>query len=201
MATLEMPTNQEFSAHRFGKFNNTQVFESPLTKSVQTLNLTGARWGVELTLPPMKRAIAAPWLAFLCELDGRAGRFNGFDPGAKLPLGVATGSPLVNGASQTGTSIITNGWTINTTGILKAGDFIGFTNGEMKMIVADANSDGSGNATLSINPAIRDAPGDTSVITTSNVKVAMMLVSDEVGWDINRLALYGVTFGGVEAWE
>jgi hypothetical protein len=36
--------------------------------------------------------------------------------------GVATGTPLTNGTNQTGNSLVTDGWTNSTTGILKLGD-------------------------------------------------------------------------------
>ena len=94
-------------------------------------------------------------------------------------VGVATGTPLVNGASQnvtwaaskdTGTqSLVTNGWTNSVTGILKAGDVITIAgvyavNPASKetlpflrqfTVVADANSGAStGPATLTISPPI-----------------------------------------------
>ena len=36
--------------------------------------LPGARWQVDYQLPPMTRAQAAAWIAFLADLQGRAGR-------------------------------------------------------------------------------------------------------------------------------
>ena len=69
-------------------------------------------------------------------------------------LGAAGGTPLVNGASQTGTSLITDGWP-NSTAILKAGDLItGTTTTTVYEQTVDVSSDGSGNATLTLNPPI-----------------------------------------------
>lgn len=100
-------------------------------------------------------------------------------------VGVATGTPLINGGSQGTTyaaskstnsqSLVTDGWTNSTTGILKAGDVITIagvyamnpvpgegTTGKLQMpylqeftILADADSGAStGPATLTISPAI-----------------------------------------------
>lgn len=85
--------------------------------------------------------------------------------------GLQAGTPLVNGASQTGASLITDGWTAATT--VKKGTIftIGSTaattvysvNPETKVqqssaqqfvVTADATADGSGNMTLSISPSI-----------------------------------------------
>ena len=94
-------------------------------------------------------------------------------------VGVATGTPKVNGANQNVTydsvkntmsqTIVTKGWTNSTTGILKAGDVITFAGSyavnpvtkatlpflKQFVVLADADSGAStGPATLTIYPAI-----------------------------------------------
>jgi hypothetical protein len=84
-------------------------------------------------------------------------------------VGAHGGTPLSNGATQSGASIITDGWTASVTGLLKEGDVITFAgvydvNFENKkqlgttlkqfVVTADVNSDGSGNATIAISPSI-----------------------------------------------
>jgi hypothetical protein len=83
-------------------------------------------------------------------------------------IGALGGTPVVNGASQSGASLITNGWTASVTGALKAGNVftiagvyavnpVSFqSTGSLKQFVvtADASSDGSGNITLAISPSI-----------------------------------------------
>ena len=83
--------------------------------------------------------------------------------------GVATGTPLINGGSQTGASLATDGWTNSTTGILKKGDIFTIaavyavnpvskqSTGSLQQftVTADANSGATtGPATLSISPSI-----------------------------------------------
>lgn len=81
------------------------------------------------------------------------------------PLG---GTPLVNGAGQTGNSLVTNGWTAAAALRLNQGDIFTIagvyevnpvslqSTGRLKQFVATAavNSDGAGNATIPISPAI-----------------------------------------------
>lgn len=79
------------------------------------------------------------------------------------PLG---GTPLVNGATQTGSSLITDGWTAAAASRLKKGDvftiasvfavnpqnYRSTTQLQQFVVTADVSSDGSGNATIPIYP-------------------------------------------------
>jgi hypothetical protein len=83
-------------------------------------------------------------------------------------VGNYSGTPLVNGANQTGSSIITNGWTASRSGLLNVGDVFTMagvyevnpqnylSTGTLKQftLTAVAASDVGGNATLQIFPAI-----------------------------------------------
>ncbi len=130
---------------------------------------------------------------------GRYGGFNLFrNHSLKIHTpGVNTGTPLVNGADQNtayldgadtnSQSLITDGWTINQTGIVVAGDVYTLAGvnsvnrrtredtGELAqfVVLVDANSDGSGNATILTSPPIiidgpyqtvTDAPADGAQI-------------------------------------
>lgn len=83
-------------------------------------------------------------------------------------VGAYAGTPLVNGAGQTGSSLVTNGWSNSITGLLNVGDVFTVngvfainpqnrqSTGSLQNFVVQsiANSDGSGNSTISIYPAI-----------------------------------------------
>ena len=110
--------------------------------------------------------------------------------------GTFPGTPLVNGASQTGSSLVTDGWTASQTGILKEGDVIQLasvnhvnpqsrqTNSVLQdfVVTADVDSDGSGDATIPISPSITIAgsfqtvtgsPADNAVITLTGAASAV----------------------------
>jgi hypothetical protein len=175
---------------------------SPFTFAGQAFAYSGQMWTADVTLKPMKRADAEQWNAWLFSLRGQLGTFLMGDPMGATARGVATGTPLVNGASQTGGSLVIDGATNSTTGWLKAGDYIQLgNNGSSRLhkVLADANSDGSGNVTLDIWPHIRVAPADNATVTVSNAKGLFRLSSNEQAFSINESAIYGMTFGAMEA--
>jgi hypothetical protein len=132
---------------------------------------------------------------------GRYARFDIFESNSlkSHTVGVATGTPLVNGADQNVTyatakdtdtqTLVTDGWTVDTAGILKAGDIITIAGvnsvnrrtredtGDLQtfVVTADAASGAStGPATLTIAPPIiisgpyqtvTAAPANDAVIT------------------------------------
>ena len=198
---LVMPSSPGFQASRFRLQRRTVVFESAFTGAVQTLERQGAMWAGEYRLPPMLRGQAAPWVAFMVALRGRVGTFKGFDPDARTPRGQGTGTPLVKGAGQTGNGLATDGWTPSVTGILKAGDYVSLALPTQRLyqVVEDANSDGSGNATLAIEPALRESPNDNAALTVTNPFTLFRLVSDEAAWEADRLGVFGVSFQAIEA--
>lgn len=197
--TLSMPASPGLIRSRFGLETNTQTFESPLSRNVQRVLLGGARWNLTVTLPRMNRNQAAPWQAFLLGLEGRANTFYGFDPDAKQPRGVGTGNPQVNGGSQTGSSIIIDGATANILNWLLPGDYFE-CNGELKMVTAPVNTNGSGQATINFKPAWRDSPADNAPITLFNPTCEMILTDDQQAmWEADYNGIYeSISFSAVE---
>jgi len=88
MTILSLPGSPAFASSQFGLVSNTQTFISPLSGQSQSIERPGARWRADYTLPPMKRAQAAAWQALLLQLRGGAGRFYGYDPDARLYVGL-----------------------------------------------------------------------------------------------------------------
>lgn len=69
--------------------------------------------------------------------------------------GVGGGSPLVNGADQTGSNLVIDGASSSITNWLRAGDMIEVTGGVVIYdVTGNVNTDGGGNATIPINPPI-----------------------------------------------
>jgi len=196
--TIFMPTRPGFTTARFGLETNTQKFESPFTKVSQRVLLSGSRWMASFSLPAMKRDTAAAWQAFFLNLEGAANTFYGYDPDGVIPRGTAKGAPLVNGGSQTGSSLLTDGWLASQT-VLRAGDYFS-VNGELKMVTADVTSNGGGNATISFKPALRDSPLNNAVITVDRPICIMALVDDlQAMWECNEMGVYQPkTFSAVE---
>lgn len=198
---LSIP-NTDIAKVRLVANNIVGVSQSPFTAAQQVYKYTGQFWEADITLPPMKREQAEYWISFLLKLNGSYGTFLLGDPNGQTARGVATGTPLVNGASQTGNSLVTDGWTNSTTGILKAGDYIQLGSGataRLYKVLDDVNSDGSGNATLTLFPDLRTSPSDNATITVTNPKGVFRLNAGTTSWDINEASVYGITFGAREA--
>jgi hypothetical protein len=184
MTILQFP-NILPDRHEFGLESNTQTFASPLNKATQTVELPGAMWTATLSVTNRPRAIMAALEVFLVRLRGQAGRFYLHDHGHPTPFGVATGSPIVNGAGQTGASLLTTGWTPSVTGILKARDYFQVGN-KMRMLVEDAGSDESGNATLVFDRPLVVSPTNNAALVVAKPCAVMMLAKGGVSWSSVR---------------
>jgi hypothetical protein len=123
-------------------------------------------WGIELRYPAMTRASFAPLWAFLTNLAGQSTTFLLSLP-AYTPLGTGAGSPMINGAAVAGFTVVTDGWGGSQT-VLKAGDWLQIE-GDLKVYMATANvtSDPSGNASISLYPALRRIPADNATISVA----------------------------------
>lgn len=198
---ISLPTNKGLAKIRLSASTVVGVSQSPFTAAQQVYRYTGQYWEADVTLPPMKRADAEYWISFLLKLDGAFGTFLMGDPNGATARGIATGTPLVNGASQTGNELLTDGWTANQTGILKAGDYIQLgsaASSRLHKVLEDVNSNASGQATLTLFPALRSSPSDNAAITVSNPRGVFRLTTVP-SWDIDEATFYGMTFGAREA--
>lgn len=179
MSILNLPTiSRTAPSHMvFALQPNTMSFESPLNKSVQTSELPGARWKSKFGWNNLTDADARLIKAWLNKLSGRAGRFYLGDSTHPVPAGTALGTPLVKGASQTGRTLLTDGWTANQSNLLLPGDYFS-VGSQLCVITAPIASNGTGEATLQFEAPLRAAPADNLAIITTNPKCTMLLIDD-----------------------
>jgi hypothetical protein len=175
---------------------------SPYTLQEQAFKWAGEQWTIDVQLAPIKgRENAAKWQAFGLSLQGGFGYFLMGDPLGKQPRGSAGGTPLVNGAGQTGDTLQTDGWPVSTAGILLAGDYIQIGTGieaQLYMILEDANSDSGGNSILRISPSLRGSPSDNAAIITSNPQGLFRMNSNDFSWSVAPGQIYTFSFRAVE---
>jgi len=102
-------------------------------------------------------------------------------PGSGMAAnGTGGGTPLVDGASQSGSSLATKGWTADVTDVVKSGDVFRVAGlSQLFTITADGDSDGSGDCTLTINPPIAsgDSPANEAALTISGAKVRAIVLA------------------------
>ena len=187
---------------RLSPINRVAISESPFSGVQQTYQHPAQFWEAEVNYPPLSRAEAEPLVAQLTSLYGVKGTFLLNDPAGTSPQGIATGTPVVKGASQTGATLITDGWTASKTGILKAGDWIQLGSGStarLYKVLKDANSDGSGDSTLDIWPNLRSSPADDAALTIASASGVFRLLSNDLSYQISSATHYGITFACREA--
>ncbi len=178
--------------------SNTQSFTSPLTKTAQTKELPGARWVASMSFSDRNQDNSRDLMAFLVKLRGQAGRFYLYDHGLPTPRGAATGSPLVKGSGQTGTTLAIDGWSGSVTNILKAGDYLE-VNGELKIVTEDINSV-AGEATVTFEPPLRAAPSDNAVVTITKAPAIMRLQDDDQAkWGTRGPSLSSFSITAIES--
>lgn len=174
--------------------SRTQVMESELNGTIQTAALPGDYWQAQFSVIDLMGREARLFSAFINSLRGRSGRFYLTPPGCGTPLGTALGSGLVNGAGQTGSSLVTDGWTANQAELFAVGDYFQVGT-ELKQITATAVSSGAGSATLAFTPPLRAKPSDNAAIVKSNPTCIMMASDDNQStYDLSGPRIYAFNF-------
>jgi hypothetical protein len=195
---LALPTHTGLSSIKITMDSAVAVEQSPWDYTTEVQQNQGQCWHFQVALPIMSRADAALWEAFFLKLNGRYGTFLLGHPGEATPRGVATGSPLVDGAGQSGQTLNIKGLTTGVTGIYKAGDWLQLGSGStarMHKILDDANSDGSGKTSVNLWPNITlaEVQADGATIIVNNVQ-GVFRMDANVPFDCTTAMLYNHTF-------
>lgn len=202
---LTFPTHTGVASMTWTKRETVAVSESPFTYSRQVVRHAGQRWEGTITLPPMKRADAEIWNSFFLKLNGQFGTFLMSDPAGATAQGsasTAAGTPVVNGASQTGNSLNIDGLPTSETDYLKAGDYIQLGSGSssrLYKVLDDVDTNASGQASLTIWPDLRSSPTDGASVVVNNAKGLFRLANNEYDFNVNNVSFYGISFAFVEA--
>jgi hypothetical protein len=182
MAVIAFPTLSTPTKITRRPVNSVAVSESIFTKQPQKQVFDAKLYTLDLEYPTIADIAARSEMeVFIMLMGGQENTTLVPDHIRTTTEGVATGTPLVNGASQTGGVVITDGWTINQSPIIKLGDKIQIGNYSYT-VTADANSDGSGNATLSIYPNLRVSPATNDPIITSNSATLCRMTTNDTAW-------------------
>jgi hypothetical protein len=171
------PTSLVPNASEWRLIANTAAFVSPLTGATRTLARGGDRWACTLTLHNLTDDNRADLKAFLAKLRGQAHRVVIGDH-SYTRRGTQSANVLVNGASQTGSSLIIDGGSGSST--FKAGDLV-TVDGYLHMITADVTLSG-GAGTISIVPPLRSSPANNATVTVTAPTARFLLANNTVSW-------------------
>ncbi|SRR5258708_6412963 len=177
----QWPTSPGPSAINVRSLYPTLISTSQSLKQ-QARSRGGQRWKIELSYINLVRAKIAPIRAVMLAMRGQFNTCTFAMPAGSLDAAQGTwaGTPKVNGANQIGRTLNAKGFTPSQTGVAKADDFVQFS-GDLKVysVVADANSDGGGLVSLSIEPALMQSPTDnTNIIFGTSVLFTLAAETD-----------------------
>jgi hypothetical protein len=174
---------------------------SPFSGQLQIQDWQSGWLEASISMPPMQHADAQDWAAFFMGCRGMVNTFLFGDPLAVAPRGSGSGTPVVDGASQSGFSLATKGWTDSASGVLLPGDWIqiGASTQRIYRVLSSTTSDASGNATVSIWPQLRESPNDGDPITLNNTQGTFRLKSNTRKFSVTEARFYGFQFDIREA--
>jgi hypothetical protein len=199
---LTFPSDVSFSQIDVQLRNSSSKSTSPFSLEEQVYDFGGEVWEISGVLPPMKRELAEIYNSFLLSLRGQVGTFLMPIAGAYTPRGSWGGTPVVNGGSQTGDELDITGLPTSQTGVAKAGDFISLGTGtatRLYKIVADADSDGSGDMTVTIVPRLRTSPANGAAVSVTSANGVFRLTEQTALYSANADGFYNITFSCREA--
>ena len=187
---LALPTSIGIAEITLSANNAVAISQSPFTFQQQIIQHPGQRWTASVSIPPVRRDLAEPWVAFLLAMNGPVGTFLLGDPNAKAPQGTAT-SATITGAARSSSP------TITMAGTLLAGDYIQIGSGAtatLHKVLQDRN----GTGTIEIWPALRSV-ASSAAVTLTNTVGRFRLSGTQQSFNINDASIYGISFDCVEA--
>ncbi len=188
---LNTPTTIGIESIELRARNAVAVSQSPFTYKQQVVAHQGQTWEASVSIPSVRRDLAADWKAFLMALKGPVGTFLLGDPDYVTPRGTIEGSPTLSGTAGDSTVSITM------TGTLLAGDYIQLgTSSAARLHQVLVDQDGSGD--LEIWPDLRSTYSGETVIY-SNPKGIFRLAQSVTSWSIDNASFYGISFEAIEA--
>ena len=187
---LALPTSIGIAEITLSADNAVAISQSPFTFQQQVIRHPGQRWSASVSIPPVRRDLAEPWVAFLLALNGPVGTFLLGDPNAKAPRGSAT-SATITGAAGAASP------TITMIGTLLAGDYIQVGTG-VTATLHKVLQDRTGTGTIEIWPALRSTVTGATVTLTDTVG-RFRLSGNQQSFSINNASIYGISFDCVEA--
>lgn len=187
---LALPTSIGIAEITLSANNAVAISQSPFTFQQQIIRHPGQRWTASVSIPPVRRDLAEPWLAFLLAMNGPVGTFLLGDPNAKAPQGTATSATITGTAGSASPEI-------TMTGTLLAGDYLQIGSGATATL-HKVLQDKSGTGTIEIWPALR-SDVTNAVVTLTNTVGRFRLSGTQQSFNINNASIYGINFDAVEA--
>jgi len=187
----QFPTSPVASDAEIGSEQKT-IVSVTTSGRVQTRQIDGQKFTINLDYAPMTRANFAPIKAFLMKQRSRLNTFTIIPPVVSNAQGVASTVISTNASVSAGATTCTiDGMTLSTNGILKAGDYFRFSGQDkVYMCVEDLDADGTGSGTLTFEPPLRSDLANDVALVYDNVDFTVRLKNDIQEYKIVTNDLY-----------
>ena len=183
---LTFPEGVTFNDHTLEIYTAATKNTSPFTLKTQTYDLGAERWQFSGALHRVTtRDVAEKYTSFKFALRGIVGTFLMSVPDGKTPRGSWLGTPVVDGGSQVGDTLNLKGFTPDETNVIREGDYLSLGTGSATRLykaLFDADSNGSGEVSVSIVPRLRESPGDNDTVTYENAMGIFRLSEPKSGY-------------------
>lgn len=160
------------------------------------------RWTLALRWANLSREDMAQIYAFMLTQNGQFENFQVIIPGHESPRGIydsGLDTPTVLGNSQVGNDVNLQGFRSSGTNILVKGDFLKFNNhAKVYMVTDDMSSDGPGDATVEIFPALQASIVDLETVQVESVDLKVASLTDLAEVPISPPLLYNYSVELVE---
>lgn len=191
------PACMSFRSVQFEFSDTVGQVSYPFTGQTQTQEWAGAdRWSGTMECPPLVQSQLDGIKAFLMQCRGIKNGFLLGDPLKASPAGTVTSSstPVMSGTNPAAAqAITTSGWKPSQFRLLLPGDNIqiGY---RLHVVLDHVNSDASGNATLNIWPALREAPVAGTAIVMKRPQGLFRRAKNTQGWsaDVTRVSALSI---------
>jgi len=195
MTTITFPSSPRPATMAWRLTQPAQVNISGWTGKRQVAASGRGWWECEIVFPPIVGTDSYnQWRAFLALARGAANDFQvPYDP---TPQSTLPHTVLTNGANQTGRAIVTDGWPASST-VLRPGNAVTI-NGQLLQVTNTVVSNGSGQATINVEPAVREPVADNSAVEFRN-PYAVMYLADTPASSVEPGYVYNLSLSLREA--
>ena len=196
---LDLPTDIGIASIKLSATNAVALTSSPFSYKQQVHAHSGQMWKASVSIPPVLRPLAEPWVAFLLSLKGRLGTFRLGDPNCKEPRGAAKDSSdtlSIGSTATSGSNTLTLQGVPTFTNYFLAGDYIQVDN-QLFKVLTDASSSG-GSITVDVWPNVRSQISSGTTVAYRNTTGLFRLENNVSEWDIDNSSFYGINFDAVE---
>lgn len=176
-----------------GAGQSAAISKSPYTNDQQVFDYNADMWTLSVSLPPLKRDLAEPWIAFLLRCRGVINTFTIGDPNCATPQGAWRDTDTISASGTVGGRSIT----VATTAGFKAGDYIQFGSGATARLHKILEDGGNGDS-VEIYPCLRGTISSAAG-KVENTVGRFRLAQNITNWQINSLSTYGIQFDCMEA--